>query len=235
MTARKGKYAAGGSSVERVLVEIQRLIFVQGMKVGDKLPGEVELAQTLGASRNTIREAIRTLKAYGIVEARPRLGSVLVDNRHAVLVKLFSFGLELSPATFHDVQQFRRLIEQGSADNILARATEADLDQLDDIITRMRNAENVAIAATLDFQFHRRLVELAGNETALSVYAVMEPVIVRVLESGKDQPDHLVEIANEHRQIVQTLREKDRSGYLSSIESHLGSGLKYILERLTSI
>ncbi|MBA1914608.1 FadR family transcriptional regulator, partial [Escherichia coli] len=79
--------------------------------LGDALPSEAELASMFGASRNTVREAIRILKAYGIVESRQKVGAVITDRRQQALMDLFSFAIDISAESFLDIQGFRRLIE----------------------------------------------------------------------------------------------------------------------------
>ena len=63
------------------------------------------------AARNTVREAIRILKAYGVVEVRPKIGAVIVNRHTDAVLDLFSFHMRLSPDTFRDIQGFRRLIK----------------------------------------------------------------------------------------------------------------------------
>ena len=65
------------SLVQTVINRITDAIISGELKPGDKLPTEVELMATLQVSRNTVREAIRTLIAYGVVEIRRPEGTFL--------------------------------------------------------------------------------------------------------------------------------------------------------------
>lgn len=58
------------SLVQRIINKITDSIIAGELKPGDKLPTEMELISVFGVSRNTVREAIRTLIAYGVVEIR---------------------------------------------------------------------------------------------------------------------------------------------------------------------
>ena len=73
--------SAGGSAVDQVVAQIRDLIEADGLTVGDKLPTERELCDRFTTSRNTVREAMRMLKAYGIVDVRPKVGATIVDHR----------------------------------------------------------------------------------------------------------------------------------------------------------
>ncbi|URK86739.1 GntR family transcriptional regulator [Rhizobium sp. RCAM05350] len=62
---------ARASAVDGMVDHIRGLIHERGLTVGDVLPSEAELAVMFDASRNTVREAFRTLKAYGVARIPP--------------------------------------------------------------------------------------------------------------------------------------------------------------------
>ena len=116
----------GGSAVDHVLAELRAMIADGGLKVGDRLPTERELCERFSASRNTVREAMRMLKAFGVVEVRPKVGATIVDQRMNRAFDLFSFNVtEISRQTFDDIQGFRELIETGAVMQIFDAATAA--------------------------------------------------------------------------------------------------------------
>ena len=88
------------------------------------------LGEQFKAARNTVREAIGILKAYGVVEVRPKVGAVIVNRHTDAVLDLFSFHIRLSPETFRDIQGFRRLIEIGSVDRIFVNFTPENLSEL---------------------------------------------------------------------------------------------------------
>ena len=86
-----GTDGARVSAVDRMVDLIRDLIAERGLQLGDPLPTERELGELYVASRNTVREALQVLRAYGIVETRPKVGAVLSartqrSNTKAVLV-----------------------------------------------------------------------------------------------------------------------------------------------------
>ncbi|MEP9377914.1 FCD domain-containing protein [Aquabacter sp. CN5-332] len=217
-----------GSAVDQIIDSIQRLIDERALKVGDALPGEIELARLFGTSRNTVREAMRTLRAYGIVEARQKSGAVLIDNRHAAAMRLFSFGFRLSADIFTDIQDFRRLVEEGIQARVFENATPEDLDALEALTWKMEEASSISEAAEFDFAFHSHIVRLSNNKTTEDVYQIMRPVIQRLMESGKRERTQRRDIAAEHRSIIEAIRQRDRAAYTYWVGFHLKSGLKFI-------
>lgn len=63
----------------RVYDEIKEYIFRNNLQPGDKLPTEMELCESLGVSRNVLRESIKALEITGLVRSRPGVGIVIRD------------------------------------------------------------------------------------------------------------------------------------------------------------
>lgn len=224
------KEAAPGSAVDQVIHAIQQFIDEKSLIVGDALPGEIELGRLFGASRNTVREAMRTLRAYGIVEARQKSGAVLIDDRHAAAMRLFSFGFRLSVDIFTDIQEFRRLVEQGIRDRVFMSATQQDFETLELLTWKMEEAATEAQAAEFDYAFHSHIVKMSNNKTTEDVYLIMRPVIQKLMENGKRERTQRRDIAAEHRAIIASISQKDETAYTYWVGLHLRSGLKFIAD-----
>src|SRR5688572_4813578 len=126
-----GRVHLADSAVETTVEQIKDLIDGRNLGVGDPLPSERELCEMFSSSRNTVREAMRILKTYGVVEVRPKVGAVIIDRRMDAVFDLYSFNtLELSRETFIDTQGFRQLIEVGALDTLFANVTAEDIAAL---------------------------------------------------------------------------------------------------------
>lgn len=217
-----------GSAVDHVVGQIRNLIRDREMLVGDVLPSEVELAGMFGAGRNTVREAVRTLKAYGVVESRQKVGAVLTDRRQAAIAELLSFTIEFSADSFRDIQGFRRLTEMNLADVLVGSVPETALAEMAAANARMRAHPDAIDASEHDFRFHQILVDAAGNRTLSEVYGMLKPVIRKLMESGKTQRAALDAAAQEHEAIIAALREGSRIDFLYHMNRHLDAGLEFI-------
>jgi GntR family transcriptional regulator, transcriptional repressor for pyruvate dehydrogenase complex len=216
------------SAVDDVVRQIKTLIRDRGMVIGDVLPSEAELAVMFDSSRNTVREAFRTLKAYGVAESRQKVGAVLTGQHENAMRNLFSFAMEISVDAFRDIQGYRRLTEMNLYDLLAERATEQLFEELDRINDAISSAETPRQASELDFQFHKMLVDAAGNRTLSETYGMLKPVIERLMLSGKAQRLARETVSIEHGNIVQALRVRDRIGFLYHMDRHLDAGLKFI-------
>lgn len=216
------------AAVDQVVGKIRSLIRARRLTIGDALPSEVDLAHMFGASRNTTREAMRVLRAYGIVESRPKIGAVITDRRSAAMMDAFSFALDISADTFRDVQGFRRLIEINLADELISRFQPDDISKITEINEAMNRAEDGPEAARLDYLFHKSLIDHAGNQTLSEVYQILGPVLRRLMEAGKTMRRAFEGAYKEHGSIIAALRDKDRLAYTYHMTRHLDAGLEFI-------
>ena len=236
MKPARSSRAAGGSlaaterpapsAVDAMVANIRGLISDGGLQVGDSLPTEKELCERFDAGRNTVREAMRILKAYGVVSVRPKVGATLIDDRMERALDLFSFNtLDISRRTFNDIQGFRKLIEVGTVDTLFDRVGPDDIAALREINERLRLAPTMSDASEQDFCFHLRLVSILNNRAVRDVYRIMKPVIVRIMERAKELRDFNEDTFEQHAAIVDALEAKDRIHYQYALVSHLELGL----------
>lgn len=216
------------STVDRLVEQVRELVRHRELVIGDALPTERELGELFQAGRNTVREALQILKAYGIVEVRPKIGAVLSDRHEDAVRKLFAFQNDISPASFLDVQGYRRIIEVGICDHIILHATTDDLNHLETVNARILDVDDVDAAAHCDFAFHEALVTLAGNRTLLTNYRLLQPVITQIMRVGKARRPVQIDTHQTHGEIIAALKARDRVAYSYLLSRHLEYGLQFV-------
>ncbi|MBD9444068.1 FCD domain-containing protein [Rhizobium sp. RHZ01] len=224
------QFSNRASAVDDVVRQIRGLIRERGLGVGDVLPSEVELAAMFDSSRNTVREAFRTLKAYGVAESRQKVGAVLTDQHQNAMRDLFSFAMEISVDAFRDIQGYRRLTEMNLFDLLADRLADQALAEMEAANAAILTAEDAERASEFDFEFHRLLVDAAGNRTLSETYGMLKPVIQRLMLAGKSQRLTLEAVVAEHGDILQALRDRDRIAFVYHMDRHLSAGLEFISE-----
>lgn len=227
LTADPAAAAPRGGAVPQLVAQLRSLIADEGLVTGDNLPTERELSDRFGVARNTVREAIGVLRAYGVVEVRPKVGAVLINRHLSAALDVFAFQLTISPETFADIQGFRQLVELGLYDSLAARITEDDLATLEVHNAAMMAAPSVPACAAADYAFHLGLVTIAGNATLRDVYRIMEPLIVRLMETGKETRGRVL-AHRSHAEIIAALRRQDRIAFQYFMADHLRQGLGFI-------
>lgn len=213
------------SAVELVVDGIKTLIDQRNLGVGDALPSERELCELFASSRNTVREAMQILKAYGVVDVRPKIGAVIIDRRMDAVFELYSFNtLELSRETFLDTQGFRTLVEVGAVDQLFAKVAPEDILELRRLNEAMAAAKNDHARAEGDFAFHFYLVGILRNRQLRDVYRIMKPVMLKIMENGvtkRQEGENYVE----HRAIIDALEARNRIAFKFETSRHLEAGL----------
>lgn len=226
--------AGGSSAVDTAAGRILDLIRARQLNVGDVLPTERELSEITGASRNTVREALRTIRTYGLIEPKPRVGAVLADGQSIAIQNFFAAHMDVSRSSFADIQGFRRIIEVGIGDHIVLNATNEQIAALDEVNARIVDSRSIEEAAQNDFNFHRALIGLAGNRTLIDMYSFLSPVILRIMTIGKEMRPVLADTRAAHGEIIAALRARDRLAYAYLMSRHLDFALRFLPEEPVS-
>jgi GntR family transcriptional regulator, transcriptional repressor for pyruvate dehydrogenase complex len=216
------------SAVDRLVEEIREMMTDRGLRIGDPVPTERELGEMFQAARNTVREALVVLRAYGVIETRPKVGAVVAAGHGEAIKRLFAFHHGISPDSFRDLQGFRRIVELGVGEQVILTATEADFDALDRVNDRLLTAQDVPEAAQADYDFHEGIIALGGNRTTLAAYRMLSPVIVEVMQIGKSARPVQADTHSAHAEIVAALRARDRVAYAYLLSRHLDFGLRFV-------
>lgn len=179
------------ASYELVVDQIRRAIQIGRFLAGERLPSERELADQLGVSRTTVREAMRVLQGEGLIETRRgRAGGAIVtapestpaERRQVVRQRL---------AELENVFDYRLAIEPAAAGLAAQRRTKGDLARLEETLTMLRavastpDAEDLAPPSrffAVDAEFHHRIALAARNP--LLVQAVSDARAAMFLPVG---------------------------------------------------
>jgi GntR family transcriptional repressor for pyruvate dehydrogenase complex len=154
-----------GSEVAELL---KRRILSGAHAPGQKLPAEVELAKELGVHRVTVREAMKQLEQLHLIERRAGAGTVVLPYGEHASVDVIEY-LVLTPEGVVNIEVLANLLETARimSSEIAALAAErrndADLSELDMIVTRMRSEKNLSKLFWLDFDFNWTLAGSARN------------------------------------------------------------------------
>ncbi len=150
---------------EIVVERLQELVIGGQLKVGDRLPSELDLARQFGVSRTAIREAIGSLVEQGIVVVRPGSGTYVSRADGRPLQRTLSWLARVQgEAGDSYLAELRQLLEPGVCALAAERATEEQISEMRsalDAAHRARSQPEEFINA--DLRFHRLLAEASQN------------------------------------------------------------------------
>lgn len=193
------------SLVTQVSEEFRGLITSGEWSVGEKIPGEHELAEQLGVSRSTVRESLRGLTNMGLLEPRIGDGTYVraTDEITGVLVRD-----DLSSALVH-VLDARAGLEAATARLAAQHATQEALAVISDALDargRAHDAGDLAEYARADAEFHRAVVSASGNPLLIRLHAAVAEVLdASILDTSvlPEDPD----VGRAHRRLFEAIQQ----------------------------
>ncbi|GAA4558427.1 FadR/GntR family transcriptional regulator [Pseudonocardia xishanensis] len=214
---------------ELVIERIEEQLLSGALRAGDRLPAERELAATLGASRQAVREALRVLQAQGVVRSQqgtgPDAGTQIVPAPAHALTRLLTIHLAVSSFPSEDVTEARIVLERASVAAAARRRDPADLDRVDGLLTAMDADLTREEFGPLDTAFHVAIAESSGNRLVGELTTALRESIRGALLSGmraeQDWPALRERLRAEHRAIAEAVGEGRAEEAAAAMEDHI--------------
>lgn len=205
----------------QVARRLQQSIRLGHYPVNSRLPSERELADSLGVSRPTVREAIIVLELRGVVEMRHSTGVYVIATEPGTTTS----DLTDNVGPF-EVTEARRLFEGETAALAAGTIDEAELTELEGLLSQMADNElDATIRERADRDFHLILARSTHNEAIVSVVKTLwdkrysSPLCVYLFSLARQigiQPP-----VEDHRRILAALRARDPDGAREAMQAHL--------------
>jgi GntR family transcriptional repressor for pyruvate dehydrogenase complex len=196
---------------EAAIERVRHLIAAGELVPGQRLPPEAELAESLGTSRSTVREAVRALVTARVLDVRRGDGTFVTSLRPELLLAGIGAAADLLQHGFTlELVQVRRILEPAATAMAAARITEATLAELDRCLHQMSIAPSHEELVQFDEEFHHLVATASGNATLASMLNGVSSRTTRgrawrgVIESGATE-----RTISEHAGILAALRARD--------------------------
>ena len=213
------------SLVDKVEDSIVELLRERKLSVGDVLPKEVELAESLGVSRTVIREALTRLRMMGLIESKKKKGSVITSpDLFGMMSKSMNPHI-LDQGTLKEIFEIRLVLEIGMSDLLFHRITPEDIAALRAIVADEPPATQYHLF-NIDHEvaFHSKLYEITNNKTLKKFQKMLLPVFDYVHHSGLLKKQLLLKTFVSHKELVDILEngnpEQFRAGMRNHLENH---------------
>ncbi len=206
-----------------IMRQIRNLLSSGALKAGDRLPPERELAVQFGVGRGHVREALRRLEFYGILQTFPQSGTIVASLGAGALERLISNLLDLDRDDIKALTETRGILEVHSAQLAAQRASRAAIAEIKDALDAFRaEAEAGRPAVEEDLLFHLTIARATKNPVMTSLIGLITPDIIRlhkvsrVCEAGRAQ-----QALEEHVRIFRAIAAHDAKAATRAMSEHV--------------
>jgi len=211
---------------EEIAKQIMDLISSGDLKPGQRLPSERELCEHFGASRSSLREALRCLSIVGVLNARVREGTSVAVDGGKFLRRIMEWRLITEKHDIVNLLEVRIALEGLSAANAALNCTAEDVEALRKLITKMKGCgKDEAQFAILDAELHVTIANASGNTVISDLVSVIRSQLVRALTKVLQSPNAIPLSIKEHISLVEAIAVHDSEEARRVMLDHLKAAL----------
>ncbi|MCW1873688.1 transcriptional regulator LldR [Erwinia sp. INIA-01] len=211
---------------------IKTLIHQRQLEPGARLPAERQLAQELGVSRSSLREAIRSLIGEGVLYSKRGGGTWLCDENtrwsEERIVQPLKVLVADDPNYHNDILEARHAIEASTAWYAALRATPADKERLQNCFDAIQQQESISadMANQADVRFHLAIAEASHNavllQTMRGFFDLLQSSVARSRERMYTVPTIFARLTEQHEELLLAILASDPERARKAAQHHLG-------------
>ena len=209
---------------ENVIKQIKKEIINGTLKKGQKFPPEREMAERLGVSRTSIREAIRALEVIGLVESRQGAGNYIKESFENSLIEPLSIMFLLQQSNPMEVAELRRILEVETVVLAVDRIEKSEIIDLEGIVEKMKTSTDEWINVALDKEFHHVIAKASKNFLFINISLVLSQLIDEFIKgirkeilSKEENREKLIKI---HETVIEAMKLKNKDMAREAMEEH---------------
>ncbi|PSL08418.1 GntR family transcriptional regulator [Haloactinopolyspora alba] len=225
-----------GSVAQRIVAQIEQLLESKELKAGDRLPTERDLAQLVGASRPSVREAVRILQARGRLEVKHGLGVFVLEPAPSTDL---GAALRNTDLDVDELFSMREVLEVPAARWAADRITPEQVAQLRAVLDDLDAAFDTDPAdfrqlATLDATFHLTIADIADNRFLRQTSHVLHDILISGMKTTLLIPGRREKSRDQHDRILGALEANDAAAAARAARTHIRSAQRAALDRLAA-
>jgi len=206
---------------EAILERLREYTNNAGLKRGHRLPSERDLAERLGTSRASVKQALVVLEVQGLVETRHGGGTFLLRDK---LSTESVTALIARQARLPDVMEARAALECQLAELAAHRRNKDDLRDMDEALTEMAlEVQSERDGAGGDRLFHNAVAHAGRNPLLMRFLTEIENEIDETRLESLRQPGRPAQSLHQHEAIIEAIRRQDPSAARDAMRLHLTS------------
>lgn len=214
---------------EDISNQIINLISEGNWKVGEKIPGEIELSRLFEVSRNSIRESLKALELIGILHARSGKGTTVAESAIERINKIKLSSMPDTKSSLVEIMEARLIMEPGIVQIATQKATEEDFILLKNILDNCETAFNAKdYDFEMGFSFHEKIFEISGNSILVNIVHnlkekqvnVRRKIFLKTLDTKV-----LMEELAEHKSILKLMKDRNADAAATAMKHHIEDSL----------
>ncbi len=206
------------SVTTRAIDSIREMVSSGELGPGDRLPPEHELAERLGVSRGSLREAVRALSQINVLDVRRGDGTYVTSLAPSELLSGLVFALELLQThELEEVLEVRRLLLPPAASLAAQRVTNEQLSEMHAVVDELETATDPDEIARLHRRFQAMVGDATGNETLSSILGALQLRGESVRRAWLSSDPSIRDVALAHQRMLLDALERGDSDMAKSI------------------
>lgn len=199
---------------QRIVAQIRDLISSGKLKPGDKLPSERELSARLNVSRVSLREAIKTLAAMGLVEVKRGQGVFIIEANIETVISQFAGMLVFKKDEVLQLFEVRKTLEVQAARWASERARPEEIDKLMQLVNEAKShvrgsAVDYEVARRHDVLFHETIIEASQNIVLIRVMNSLLDIFEESRAKTLAIPGRAAKSIFDHERIAMAISRRD--------------------------
>jgi GntR family transcriptional regulator, transcriptional repressor for pyruvate dehydrogenase complex len=221
---------------DQAIDRIKQMIVSGELGPGDRLPREAELAERLGLSRNSLREAVTALALVRVLDVRRGDGTYVTSLAPDLLLGTFALAVDLHPdGSLLEFFELRRILEPAATAKAALLMSRSEVDRLRRSLDDLGPEPSLEELLAADLEFHRLIAEGGRNRAVSSILdSLRRPTYRARIWRGRSQPDAIRQTLAEHRAILDAIAARDPDLARSCATVHVAGVERWLREREVS-
>ena len=228
--------AGGQTTGGRLAGDLVRMIREGSLVAGDRIPAERDLAELVGVSRASVREALRELELRGMLDRRPGRGTVVLDAPRPELDAGLLGSVDAAGRMLREVMDLRAVVEPPITERAAARGTSAEVEALRVLVDDSEAAahgdeKNYARYVELDVEFHLALARMTHNPFLDRLLQVTNEWMAPSRQSAVQSTRRILASLAAHKLIFAAVADRDPDRASAAMREHLDQIQRIIVPR----
>jgi DNA-binding FadR family transcriptional regulator len=195
---------------DEAIEKIKGMIVSGEMRPGDRLPREADLAERLGLSRNSLREAVKALSLIRVLDVRQGDGTYVTSLAPGLLLDALSFVVDFHrDDTVLEFLEVRRILEPSATALAAQRMTDDDVEGLRTVLAELGEEPSIDALVANDLEFHRRIAAGSGNNVLCSLIDSLSGPTTRArIWRGLTQEGAVAKTREQHAAILEAIASR---------------------------